>query len=210
MADDWKPQQLTCAGKTPDKNSVTDNRKNVPTDSLDSVAQNLVHLLTQKALKEQKEFTDQDCTAKCDKIIDAPGPALDTINYAHVQGKKDVFNVTVVVKWNATVECKLKPEVLLTKNIPVPGQTGPKNTLATIKYECIEGWIWVLIFTGDGKTELGRYKTEQKCPLAQGKTIDEYTYSEECVDSFWWVILTDPKTHRIIMQVKTSVACKQE
>jgi hypothetical protein len=208
---DYTPKKLTCAGETSDDHSVEEKQANVGVDGLASTALSLLLQAFQKAISQQNMFTSQACGAKCEKVlpVTAPAPTIDKLDFSHVQGKPNVFNVTIVVKWKATVNCKLKPEVLDTENIQVPGATA-NDTIATIRYECIDKVIWVVILSGDGKTEWGRFRTDQNCPLAQGATLDKYAASKECKKGYWWIILTDPKTHEVIFRKKTTTTCKED
>jgi len=121
------------------------------------------------------------------------------------------FDLVFKAKWTAMMEWKKKPEVLKPTNVTVkqPGGTAD-TTIATIKYECIDTWIWVLILNREGTVELARERTDQRCPITAENPLQEYGWEAECDGEYWWVVLKDPKTKKPILKKKTNTKCEKE
>ena len=38
----------------------------------------------------------------------------------------------------------------------------------------------------------------------------DYTFTSECTDGFWWIIVTDPTTKKPVQKVKTDAKCEEK
>jgi hypothetical protein len=208
MAYTKKP--LKCGETVPDGNTIEAESKGVSFVNLPAVVNVELAKLKKQAVDEQKSFTGQSCGKDCEKgKVDTPVP--DATVTSATLAKNNTIDLKFRVQWNASVECRKKPPVLKPTNVKVkePGVTG-ESTIAVIKYECIEGRIWVLIFNAEGTVEVARERTEQKCPITDQNPLQEYGWDAECDGEFWWVILKDPTTGKPVLKKKTDKKCKKE
>ncbi len=200
---------LKCGETVSDGDTIDAESKGVTIGGLAATLNVELAKLKKQALDEQKSFTDQSCGKDCEKgKVDAPAPDPQVISAGFA--KNNTIDLKFRVQWTASVECKKKPPTLKPTNVKVKqaGATG-ETTIAVIKYECIEGWIWVLIFNRDGNVELSRERTEQKCPITDANPLQEYGSDAECDGEYWWVILKDP-AGKPVSKKKTDTKCVKE
>ena len=196
-----KPKALDCTG-----NPVTDQDDGNIVDSgagvADLAAWININFSNEKAeaLKQQTTFLNQPCPKDCErKASSNPLPVTQVLSCVPtIKGGGVTFAIKAKTTWTASVTCGPKA-----KEIEIKTGTGKTAVVCAVaRYECIDGFFWVSLYTVSGNVLLSREKTSQTCP----GDVKEYSFATECVDGFWWVIVKDPDG-KAVQKQKTLEKC---
>jgi hypothetical protein len=204
----YNPKKLQCGETTSDTDTFDTDVKGIGLGG-GLVVTVMTELAKMKAsaIAEQKSFTSQSCGADCDKgKVTDPEPNPQWVSMVQ---KGQLWDLKFRVTWTASVECVKKRAALAHQDVKAKVD-GADKVIAVIKYECIDGWIWVEICNATGNVVLSRERTAQKCPLTGDQTVDEYGYDLECINHHWWITLKDPKTGDPVSKKKTDASCGEK